>query len=85
MTSEPMPGFPHRGHPEGWFCVGWSEDFPPATVTRMRNFDLDLVAYRGEEGQLIVMDAYCPHMGANLGVGGTIEGSCLRCPFRRWA
>jgi nitrite reductase/ring-hydroxylating ferredoxin subunit len=50
----------------------------------MRNFDLDLVAYRGEEGQLIVMDAYCPHMGANLGVGGTIEGSCLRCPFHSW-
>lgn len=27
------------------------------------------------------MDAYCPHLGAHLGIGGTVEGETLRCPF----
>jgi phenylpropionate dioxygenase-like ring-hydroxylating dioxygenase large terminal subunit len=30
------------------------------------------------------MDAYCPHLGAHLGVGGKVEGSALRCPFHAW-
>ena len=28
------------------------------------------------------MDPYCPHMGANLGKGGTVvKDSCIQCPF----
>lgn len=27
------------------------------------------------------MDAHCPHLGAHLGLGGTIVGDSIRCPF----
>ena len=30
------------------------------------------------------MDAYCPHLGANLGVGGHVRGNCIECPFHGW-
>jgi phenylpropionate dioxygenase-like ring-hydroxylating dioxygenase large terminal subunit len=32
-----------------------------------------------------VFDAYCPHLGAHLGVGGRVEDGCLVCPFHEWA
>ncbi len=30
------------------------------------------------------MDAYCPHLGANLALGGRVEGCNLVCPFHWW-
>ena len=44
----------------------------------------ELVVFRGESGQAFVVDAYCPHLGANLGVGGQIRGNCIECPFHGW-
>lgn len=40
--------------------------------------------FRGEDGIAHVMDAYCPHLGANLAVGGRVVGNCLECPFHGW-
>lgn len=34
--------------------------------------------------QVYVLDAYCPHMGANLGIGGVVNGECIKCPFHHW-
>ena len=31
-----------------------------------------------------MVDAYCAHLGAHLGVGGKVEGECIRCPFHGW-
>ena len=31
-----------------------------------------------------MVDAYCAHLGAHLGVGGRVEGECIRCPFHGW-
>ncbi|KAH3794564.1 hypothetical protein DPMN_148101 [Dreissena polymorpha] len=35
-------------------------------------------------GPLTAIDAYCPHMGANLAVGGRVIGDCIECPFHGW-
>ncbi len=35
-------------------------------------------------GQVSIVDAYCPHLGANLGVGGRVIGNCIECPFHGW-
>ncbi|MEM7437944.1 MAG: Rieske 2Fe-2S domain-containing protein, partial [Myxococcota bacterium] len=42
---------------------------------------LEVVAFRTEAGRPCLSDAFCPHMGAHFGHGGTIEGETLRCPF----
>ena len=36
------------------------------------------------DGVVGVLDAFCPHLGAHLGMGGTVEGNALRCPFHGW-
>ncbi|MGJ3627865.1 Rieske 2Fe-2S domain-containing protein [Sphingomonas sp. MMS24-JH45] len=43
-----------------------------------------MVGYRDSQGKAVVMDAICPHMGAHLGHGGTIEGDTIKCPFHHW-
>lgn len=79
-----MHNFPHRIFASGWYQVGWSDQFPPRSVVPMRYFDAELVCYRGEDAGLHVSDAFCPHLGAHLGFGGTVEGDCIRCPMHGW-
>lgn len=31
-----------------------------------------------------MVDAYCPHLGANLAAGGRVLGDCIECPFHGW-
>lgn len=33
---------------------------------------VEVAVVRGESGQAYVIDAFCPHLGANLAVGGTV-------------
>ena len=44
---------------------------------------------RGEDDKVHCYDAFCPHLGADLGVGGelkSINGSlCITCPFHSWS
>lgn len=42
------------------------------------------MVFRTDSGEAAIFDAYCPHMGANLGVGGTVHGDCIKCPFHEW-
>lgn len=70
--------------PTGWFQFGWSSDFEPGTVTPLRYFDTDLVAYRGLDGVVRVHDAYCEHLGAHLGYGGCVTDAGIQCPFHGW-
>lgn len=76
-------GFPH-GHPSGWFQVAWSGEFEPGDVRPARYFGQDLVLFRGASGQMAVLDAHCPHMGAHLGYGGRVAGDDIICPFHEW-
>jgi 3-ketosteroid 9alpha-monooxygenase subunit A len=72
------------GFPWGWFVIGFSDELPPGAVRPLRYFGRDLVAFRGDDGAVAVLDAACPHLGAHLGVGGRVEGSALRCPAHGW-
>ena len=42
---------------------------------------LQMAAYLDDRGQPVVLPGYCPHQGAHLGHGGTVESGCVRCPF----
>lgn len=43
-----------------------------------------VAVFGGTEGQAYVVDAYCPHLGANLAVGGHVVGQSIVCPFHSW-
>lgn len=43
-----------------------------------------VAVFRAENGKVHVVDAYCPHLGANLAVGGRVLGDCIECPFHGW-
>ena len=40
--------------------------------------------FRDDRGKAYVLDAYCPHLGANIAIGGHVIGDCLECPFHGW-
>ena len=42
------------------------------------------MAYRGDEGELHVLQAHCPHLGAHIGHGGKVLGDCVTCPYHGW-
>lgn len=69
--------------PFGWFAVAYREEL--TTVPRpLYYFGRHLVGWRDEGGSAHVMDAFCPHLGAHLGHGGSVEGCELMCPFHGW-
>jgi len=70
--------------PFGWFCVGYPEEFPEGAARPLYYWGRHLVAWRDTAGELHVQDAFCPHLGAHLGHGGTVEGCEIRCPFHGW-
>ena len=67
-----------------WFVVAESRDLAVGDVQPLYYFGRDLVLFRGEDGAPRVLDAHCQHLGANLAVGGKVEGRCIRCPFHGW-
>ena len=79
-----MSRYPFPSVPTGWFCVAASDDLSTGDVKAVRYLDRDLVVFRGEDGAARVFDAHCPHLGAHLGVGGTVCGTGIRCPFHAW-
>lgn len=70
--------------PFGWFMVGYPEEFPTGSAKPRYYFDRHLVVWRDESGDAHVMDAFCPHLGAHLGHGATVEESTIVCPFHGW-
>ncbi|MTD14043.1 Rieske 2Fe-2S domain-containing protein [Nakamurella sp. YIM 132087] len=76
--------FPMPPYPQGWYVVAHSAEIPVGQVVPLRRFGQELVAYRGESGEVRVMDAHCPHLGANIGYGGMVRGDDIVCPFHHW-
>lgn len=69
----------------------WSDDYGPfvqlliliidGTFSRLGE---QVAVFRAQTGKAHVVDAYCPHLGANLAVGGRVLGDCIECPFHGW-
>ena len=53
--------------PNGWFQIAASDEIKPGEVKPLKYFGKDLVIWRSEDGELSVLDAFCPHLGAHLG------------------
>ncbi len=70
--------------PFGWFCIGYSDELDVGEVRNIHYFGRDMVLFRTESGKVGLTDPACPHLGAHLGHGGTVQGESIRCPFHHW-
>ncbi|GAB5451576.1 MAG: Rieske 2Fe-2S domain-containing protein [Halioglobus sp.] len=70
--------------PFGWFALEYSDQLAPGALKTLRYFGRELVLFRTESGEARALDAYCPHLGAHLGHGGTVLGEHVACPFHGW-
>lgn len=68
-----------------WVPACLSEELPEPNCdpVPVRLFGEDLVAWRDSEGQVGLMDRYCPHRRASL-VFGRNEDAGLRCLYHGW-
>ncbi len=68
----------------GWHCLGLSEWFRDGKPHKIKAFGTELVVFEGEHSKTLnVINAFCPHLGGNLG-DGTIKGDSIACPFHDW-
>ncbi len=72
------------GSPFGWYAIERAEFVAVGEAKPIRYFSKDLALWRGEDGRVRVMDAYCKHLGAHMGHGGKVHGNLLECPFHAW-
>jgi len=68
-----------------WQPVVLSEELPEpdGTPVRVQIMGEKLVAFRDSDGEVGLVDARCPHRGADLYYGRN-EGCGLRCVFHGW-
>lgn len=76
-----MPSVVALPTPNSWYAVAFSDELRPGGVLARIVAERALVVFRTHTGEACAMDAYCPHLGAHLGIGGQVEGESLRCPF----
>ncbi len=70
--------------PFGWFAVTYGKDLKPGEATATFLFDQHQVLFRTDSGQVKMLEAFCPHLGAHLGHGGKVVGERIACPFHGW-
>ena len=69
--------------PEGWYFVASRQTISNAKLIRTTWMGEDIVACTDDDGCVCMADAYCPHLGADLGPvsSGRICEGRLVCPF----
>jgi aminopyrrolnitrin oxygenase len=69
-------------YPSSWYLFGFASELRKGPMSR-RMLGRDLAAYRTDDGRIVVLDARCSHLGADLG-RGRVAGDCIQCPFHGW-
>src|SRR2546427_3588693 len=75
---------PPDRYARGWHCLGLASEYQDGKPHSLNIFGTRLVVFQGASGKLNVMNAWCPHMGADLALG-TINGDSLVCKFHSWS
>ncbi|KAM3599705.1 uncharacterized protein V6R79_010236 [Siganus canaliculatus] len=71
-------------YPNGWYRVLDSHLLERGEVKGVTVLGEQVAVFRDHSGKAHVVDAYCPHLGASLAMGGRVMGDCLECPFHGW-
>jgi nitrite reductase/ring-hydroxylating ferredoxin subunit len=71
------------GFHQSWYAIARSDEVGAGEVIGRDFLDGRAIAYRGENGEAVVMNAYCRHLGADLSMG-KVFGNDIRCAFHHW-
>ncbi|MXW43942.1 MAG: Rieske 2Fe-2S domain-containing protein [Candidatus Dadabacteria bacterium] len=70
--------------PDGWYRIAASGEIKPGEIRHVQCLGEQIAVFRSQEsGRIAALDAFCPHMGANLAYG-EVKGDRLECPFHGW-
>jgi nitrite reductase/ring-hydroxylating ferredoxin subunit len=69
---------------KGWYVACPSHELTTGSVKSVALCGQRLVVFRGKDGLVRALAAYCPHLGTDLGLG-QVEGNWIRCAFHHWA
>ncbi len=69
---------------KGWYIACPSRELPDKTAKSLDICGQRIVIFRGEDGKVRALEAYCPHLGTDLGIG-RVDGNWIRCMFHQWA
>ncbi len=71
-------------YPTGWYRVASTDSLRRGEIQYLECLGKQFVLWREQEsGEIHLMDAFCPHLGANLALG-RVRGDCIECPFHQW-
>jgi len=68
---------------EGWYIVAASKELKAGKAKSVRICGHQIALFRTQEGEAHALDAFCSHMGMDLGKG-EVKGNQLRCLFHYW-
>lgn len=80
--------------PNGWIPIAESRDIQSNQIIKSHIHIHEVIIIRKPDGRIAVYDALCPHLGADLSVGGEVvtlrrgdgqeSETCVKCPFHGW-
>jgi nitrite reductase/ring-hydroxylating ferredoxin subunit len=73
----------HEVITEGWYPALAARALGRKQARTVRVGYQRLVVYRGDDGRVRALDAFCPHMGADLGNGRVVDNQ-IECYFHQW-
>jgi nitrite reductase/ring-hydroxylating ferredoxin subunit len=68
---------------KGWYLAFPSQEIAKKQVKSVELCGQKITIFRGEDGEVRALDAYCPHLGTDLGIG-KVDGNLIRCAFHHW-
>ena len=78
-----LASYPHP-YPDGWYRLMTSKSLRRGQIRYLECLGRAVVVWRSEDGDDVhAMQAFCPHLGANLRHGRVREDR-IECPFHNW-
>lgn len=86
-NTQPLKPDGNFGNPEvlveGWYPLVAANELRAGQARSFTILKQRIAVWRTGDGELRAVDAFCPHMGADLG-NGEVVGRNLRCYFHHW-
>eukprot|EP01084_Bolivina_argentea_P112792 201132_1 len=76
----------YTGYATGWYPLCWSREVKRGQVIQVNALGKSFAIFRGDmNGEIGILNAFCPHLGASLVASGEVCDDMLICAFHKWA